>query len=200
MEKYSQNNEQEIILNYFSGKPVGKFLEIGAYHPTVFSNTRSLYESGWVGVYVEPSEPCYEHFVKEYDKDERIILLNVAIAEKDGPVTFYESGGDAISSTSPAHVKKWEAGYPVKFKETEVAGMAMSTLLTEYGKDVDFLNLDVEGTNIELFNLIPDTFWQRLKMICIEHDGQQQHIINRLAPFGFKQVGFNGENLLMGKI
>jgi len=199
MEKYSQNNEQEIILNYFADKPIGKFLEIGAYHPFTFSNTRALYDAGWVGIYVEPSAPCYEHFVKEYENNDRIILLNVAIAKEDGPVTFYESGGDAISTTSPAHKDKWEAGYPVKFKETTVAGMAMSRLLEEYGKDVDFLNLDVEGTNIDLFNLVPDGFWARLKMLCIEHDSQQQHIINRLTPLGFKEIGRNGENLLMAK-
>ena len=44
--------------------------------------------------------------------------------------------------------------------------------------EIHFLNLDVESTNIELFNLIPDWFWERLKLLCIEHDGQFGHIAN----------------------
>lgn len=199
MEKYSQNNEQEIILKYFAGKPIGKFIEIGAYHPKVFSNTRALYEMGWSGVYVEPSAPCFKHFIDEYATEKRITLLNVAIAEKEGTVVFYESGGDAISTTSIAHKQKWEAGYKVTYNEIEVPAMAMRRLIDNYGWGIDFLNLDVEGTNLELFNLVPDSFWQQLKMLCIEHDGHFAPILARLAPFGFKELARNAENLIMAK-
>ena len=39
-----------------------QFLEIGAYHPEEFSNTRALVELGWGGVYVEPSPKCFKTF------------------------------------------------------------------------------------------------------------------------------------------
>ena len=53
---YSQYLEEQLILQAFetpSDAPV--FLDIGAWHPTIFSNTRALIERGWAGVIVEPS-------------------------------------------------------------------------------------------------------------------------------------------------
>lgn len=199
---YSQNNEDVTIRNYFSVNNIheGKFLEIGAYHPKVFSNTRALVENGWHGVYVEPSPLCFKSFEEEYSLDHpRIKLLPVAITDKMGKITFWESGGDAVSSTSTAHKDKWERGSKIRFNKIEVESITMAHLLDNYGDDVDFLNLDVEGTNIDLFRLIPDTFWQRLKMLCIEHDGKDGEIKSKLASFGFTEILRNGENLILVK-
>ena len=48
---YSQNDEQDYILNYFQNAEPGKFLDIGGYDPLIFSNTRCLVEKDWAGVY-----------------------------------------------------------------------------------------------------------------------------------------------------
>lgn len=201
MTNYSQNNEQQYILEYFNSLNNGKYLEIGGYNPFTFSNTRALFEKGWSGVIVEPSTPCYESFEKEYPKDKfpQITLLKCAITNYTGKIKFYDSQGDAISSTSIEHKEKWEAGYRVKYNEIEVDCMSMNDLLENYGKDIDFLNLDVESTNISLFNLIPDWFWQRCKMLCIEHDCYQDYIVNKLSPFGFREIHRNGENIILLK-
>jgi hypothetical protein len=232
MKTYSQNQEQHYILEYFKlQENQMTFLEIGAYNPFTFSNTRALVEQGASGFYVEPSPKCFEEFIKEYYNShlrvsnfqledsnhiyycrqifkvpnkgiDGIFLVNAAIGNEDKIIKFYDSNGDAISSTSIEHKDKWEAGYTVKYDEIDVQMMSMQTLLNhieKIGIAIDFLNLDVESTNIELFNLIPDLFWQRLKMICIEHDNQQDYIINKLQPFGFKELLRNGENLILAK-
>ncbi len=199
--KYSQNNEQDFITQYFSGKQA-HFLEIGGYNPEKFSNTRALVLAGWGGVYVEPSPKCFKAFEEFYPKAQypQIELLNVLIgAEDKAEATFFESNGDAISTTDVAHREKWEKGWKCKFDEIKVPMMSMKTLLDEYGGGVEFLNLDVESTNIALFNLIDDDFWKQLKMLCIEHDSQQAYIINKLKPFGFKELHRNGENLILVK-
>ena len=56
MRNYSQNNEQEIILNHFRERATpGRFLDIGAYNGPDLSNTYALLELGWSGVLVEPN-------------------------------------------------------------------------------------------------------------------------------------------------
>ena len=201
MQYYGQNQEDKYILEYFKGQ-TGLFLEVGAFNPITFSNTRALVELQWKGIYIEPSPTCFEAFVKEYNDNKNISLIKAALGNKDGLVKFYDSIGDALSSTSVQHKEKWEAGYDVKFNEIEVL-MVSVTSFTEklliQGNEIDFLNLDVESTNIELFNLFPDWFWEQLKMICIEHDSQQDYIISKLQPFGFKELHRNGENLIMAK-
>jgi FkbM family methyltransferase len=199
---YSQNNEEQFIVDYFQNlnqQRGGMFLEIGGYSPFKFSNTRRLYEIGFSGIYVEPSPICFEEFKKEYAKESRIQLLNYAITKEDGTMTLYEAGGDAISTLSTEHRDKWEKNAGVKYNPIIVKTMSMQTLISKFGGNIDFLNLDVEGTNWELFNLLPNDFLHRLKMICVEHDNYHNEIAQKLSPFGFKPLMLNNENLIMAK-
>lgn len=199
---YSQNDEEKYITEYFhnfnNGRG-GKFIEIGAFHPTTFSNTRALFERGWTGVMVEPSPTCMANIKAVYANEPRIQLLQVAITHEDGYTKFYESGGDAVGTTEVQHKEKWEKGSNVQFSEIQVQTMSMAKLIALYGADVDFINIDVESNNLMLFNLLPNDFLHRLKMICIEHDGYHQSIIQKLTSFGFKQLLLNNENLIMVK-
>ncbi len=196
---YSQNNEEDYILEYFKEKNNGKYLEIGSFHPTKFSNTRALYEKGWEGRLVEPSPKCMKNLEDAYSNEPRITLVQAAITDRDGIITFYEASSDAIGSTDVSHKQKWEKGCGVQYTEITVKAISMATFLKEHGDNVDFLNLDVEGTNMQLFDLIPDWFFSRLKMICIEHDNCNVEIMNKLSVFGFKQILLNNENLIAVK-
>jgi FkbM family methyltransferase len=200
MEKYSQNSEQDYILEYFKNNGIGlKYIEIGGYNPFRFSNTRALYELGSEGIVVEPSPICMSKFEEEYADEPRIKLVQAAITDSDGFITLYESNGDAVSSTDISHKNKWEKGSQVKYNEITVKAISMSTFLKENGDNTDFINIDVEGTNYQLFSLIPDWFFERLKMICIEHDGKHIEMENKLKTFGFRKILFNAENLIMVK-
>lgn len=203
MQNYSQNNEQEVILNYFSqhlNGNGGKFLEIGAYDAFKFSNTRALFERGWNGVMVEPSPACFARLNEVYKDEMKIRLINAAIALQDGTIDFFETiGGDAIGTTDINHKDKWERGAGVQYSHIVVQAMSMQRLINDCGMDVDFLSLDTEGTNYDLFCLLPDAFLHRLKMICIEHDNRYSEIMHKLSGYGFKQLHFNGENLIAAK-
>jgi FkbM family methyltransferase len=199
MEKYSQNNEQDYILEYFKEKNNGRYLEIGSFHPTIFSNTRALYEKGWEGKLVEPSPKCMKSLEDAYSNEPRITLIQAAITDNDGIITFYEASSDAIGSTDVNHKQKWEKGSGVQYTEIKVKAISMNTLLKEHGSEIDFVNIDVEGTNYQLFSLIPDWFFDRLKMICIEHDGKNIEMENKLKTFGFRKIILNAENLIMAK-
>lgn len=200
MKNYSQNSEQDAILNYFNNSGKGlKYIEIGGYSPFTFSNTRALYELEASGIIVEPSPECMAEFEKEYANEPRIKLVQAAITDNDGIVEFYNSVGDAISTTDISHKEKWEKGYAVNYNKITVKSISMNTFLKEHGQDVDFINIDVESTNWQLFNLIPDWFFNRLKMICIEHDGKNIEMENKLKTFGFHKILLNAENLIMVK-
>jgi FkbM family methyltransferase len=204
MINYSQNNEQEAILNYFSQNinasgHGGKYIEIGSYDPFKFSNTRALFEMGWKGVLVEPSPTCFARLKKEYENEMRIKLINSAIMPNDGSISFQDCSGDAIGTTDLNHKDKWERGAGVQYNTITVQGISMQKFINENGADTDFLSLDTEGTNYELFNLLPNDFLHRLKAICIEHDGFNVEMMDKLSGFGFKQALFNNENLIAVK-
>ena len=193
---YSQNNEEEIILTH-CGSP-SKFLDIGAYDPYVFSNTRALVERGWQGVFVEPSKSCVEKFRLEYSENPAIKIIEAAIDDYDGKTTMWDSQGDAISTLSEKHYQLWSNYREFDLKEVDV--MSMETLLTHYAEGVTFLNLDVEGLNLKLFRLLPLDFLKQLTLICVEHEGKDAEIRQTLSPLGFREVLLNAENIILTKI
>src|SRR5690554_1870971 len=107
-QRYSQNDEQEHILNFFVDRP-RRFLDIGAYDGKAFSNTFALAERGWGGVCVEPSPGPFVGLMNHHAGRRDITLVNCALATQPGWITFHDSGGDAISTLDPAHRAKWEA-------------------------------------------------------------------------------------------
>lgn len=196
--KYTQSDEQSFIEQKFSGQTKGKFLDIGSFHVFTFSNVRWLYEQGFKGVMVEPSKSNYQAIADHYAEDKDMVVLNVAIGEENGEITFYDCGDDAIGTTEVGHRDRWAAA-GVKYETTTVRQVSVIDFFNEYGKDVDMISLDTESTNINIFRLIPDWVFNRLKLLVIEHDGNQEEIEERLSPFGFEVVYQNAENLLLVK-
>ena len=107
---YSQNSEENIILNFFKGQRNGTFLDIGANDGRTFSNSLALAEKGWVGSCIEASPKALVRLRAEHYG--RPIEINpIAIATYDGEITLHESGeligkGDValVSSTKDAEL------------------------------------------------------------------------------------------------
>lgn len=197
---YSQNNEEEIIVAEFErlGIKEGRFLDIGAWDGKGFSNTFRLAELGWRGVCVEASPTVFPSLIKNHAGNAKIALVNAVVAPAQTKlVQWFDSGGDAISSTNPAHVAKWEAGWKVKFTPFWVFTMPILTLFDQFGFDFDFINIDVESTNLELFLALPWKAIKQTKIICVEHDYRQNDMAQIAGTYGFRALSMNGENLIL---
>jgi len=197
--KYSQNNEQEFIVNYFSGR-IGTFLDIGAYDGVTFSNTYSLLQDGWNGVYLEPAKGTFQSLsdnLEMYVKKGNAILFNQGLALHTGKSEFFDSGGDAVSTTSVQHAMKWQRA--VRFTKTEVDVISTTDLLKYFdGVVFNMVSLDTEGTNVELLYTLPlDVMGTEL--IVVEHDSQYNKVIDYCSRFGLKEIHRNGENLILAK-
>jgi len=195
---YSQNSEESYIIDYFRDIPNGKFIDIGAFHVFMFSNVRALFEQGWSGVLVEPAPSNYKAIADHYEGEERIKVLNVAIGETTGEIDFYESDGDAVGTSDEGHMTKWgNAG--VKYTKIKVPQVSVAEFMEQYAKDIDFLSIDTEATNMAVFRSIPEYVWRQIKMACIEHDLHQEEIKETLSEYGFFTLYVNGENIILAK-
>lgn len=195
---YSQKKEEKYILKYFKKKPVGKFIDIGAFHVFKFSNVRALYEKGWGGILVEPAPQNYKAIAEHYKGDKRIEVLNIAVGEPAGEIDFYESDGDAVSTSDLAHMERWGAA-GVKYAKIKVNQVSVSDFMNQYCKDVDFLSIDTESTNIILFRNIPEFVWEQIRMLVIEHDNNEKEIEDKLSNFGFTTRYISSENIILAK-
>ena len=196
---YSQNDEEKYILEYFKNAKSGSFLDIGAFHPKTFSNTRALYERGFKGVFIEPSPALLTAFEAEYGADDAIQILPVCVGATNGTVEFFDSGGDAISTTVEAEMRRWEEAYNTQFKKIAREMVTVAELLhrTRY-KTFDFINIDTEGNVLEVLEQI-DARALGVKLMCIEWNGKDRSQFEAyFARYGMKTIMSNSENMICG--
>ncbi len=200
---HGQNHEDDIIARHIDSLPtdsglVKRFIDIGGYDPIALSNTRLLVERGWGGVYVEPAPDNALRFLKEYRTNRDILLVNAAVVASDPILAkFWDSNGDAVGSTSEAHVAKWEAGSGVRFAPYLTKQISVDELFGAVGYDFSVLSLDVESLNLALFLALPMDKLTGLKVLVVEHDGHVDVIRRKMA--GWKELALNGENLVFAR-
>ncbi len=100
---YSQNYEDLIVEKFFGRKYRGKYLEIGAYHPTRLSNTYRFYKKGWRGMVVEPNPEIKNLFKKIRPEDK---YINTGISDKKDEMNYYKFLIPAINTFSKKEAEK----------------------------------------------------------------------------------------------
>ncbi len=76
---------------------VGKFVEFGAWDGINFSNCRSLYERGWLGVFIESDSKRYQQLVKNYP-DDTIITVHSLVIPGGGKTSIATETADSLDN------------------------------------------------------------------------------------------------------
>lgn len=139
---YSQFGE-DIFVWHLLRKKKGVYVDVGAYHPILYSNTYSFYKSGWRGVVIDPNPLCEELFRWFRPED---TFINAAVGAKSGEGAYYQYSDGAYNSLNPTlHGNK-----NIKLlKKTSVPIKPLSELLREV-EHIDFMNIDAEGMDTEV--------------------------------------------------
>ena len=192
---YSQRLEEQYILEYFGNE--GTFLDVGAYNPFKFSNTRALYERGWKGAFIEPSDSCRKSLDDEYGENPDIEVYDICLGNETKTVPFWDSQGDALSSTDFAHVQKWKSNYGSKFTEHNINMISVEQFMKITKFDhFDFINIDVENDDLAV-KILKAFDLTEVKMVCIE-------VSNILRPAvlhytGWRQIYQSPENIIVAR-
>jgi len=172
---YSQHEEERNILEVFSGRTSGTFLDVGAWNGRVFSNTCRLAELGWSGVLVEPSPGPFRDMVQLHGQNPRLRLVNAAVvpAHSPDPVRFYATD-DALSTSAEDFKKIWEsvANYRPIYVMPISAGALARFCEAELGRaPIDFVSVDTEGTSFEVAEALWWAFMDDLhpRAWCVEY-------------------------------
>lgn len=191
---YSQYNEESLILSQVP--ETGRFLDIGAFHPTCFSNTRALFERGWSGVMVEPSPGPFRALLDAYGKEPRIKLINAAIGPDRHCYEFHATD-DAVSTMDPAQFDKWKNA--ADFHGTfYVVTITLEDVFRQFGGGYDFVNIDTEGSSVDVLRALLAT--EALpKCICVEHDGRVDEVRGLALARGYAVLMDNGTNMVIAR-
>jgi FkbM family methyltransferase len=144
---WSQASEDLALQAIFGEITNGRYLDIGAHHPTRFSVTRHLFQRGWSGVNVDANMDLLGEFYRERPHD---ISINFCVGDKS-EYQFSVFDETAISTVNPEWDLKFVQEHNVRMEVRNVPGISLRDLLDLYfpSKGPDFLNVDIEGADYE---------------------------------------------------
>lgn len=206
---YSQSTEEKHILQYFRENYPdlikGAFLDLAANDGITFSNTYALSQMGWGGCCIEPSPKAFQKLQEIHKDREDIELINLAITEDGGELTFMESGelignGDVglVSTFKGSEVERFY--HTVKYEEITVNSIQWEQFyeMSHY-KVFDMVSLDIEGCELEVLPYM-DFDKMETKMLVIEHNGRED-LKREYEKYldGFSLIHTTPENLLYAR-
>ena len=165
----SQFGEDRFILNKFKKNYNGKFLDIGCYHPTKHNNTYLMYKRGWRGINIDLNSLSIDLFNYHRPKD---INLNTGISNKEIKKNVYFidelNTQNTLDKNQLIFLKKHH-----NIKKKEITNKIIKTkklmsILDKYKfYNIDFMNLDIEGHELEVLKSI-NFKKTKIKYMCIE--------------------------------
>lgn len=117
----------------------GFYVDVGAYHPYLYSNTYGLYKKGWRGIAIDPNKDTKILFTIFRPKD---TFVHAGIGSGTLPYNSYDDGAyNGFNTKVPSRVALIST-YPVKC-------LPLSEIVKGVPQ-IDFLNVDVEGMDLEV--------------------------------------------------
>lgn len=85
--------------------------------------------------------------LKSYVESGQLVIVNAAIAESDGPITFYENQKLSLWGTTRPAVARAFADLGAGSTEITVEGLTFSSLLRRFGIPY-YMKIDIEGSDV----------------------------------------------------
>ncbi|MCB9814269.1 FkbM family methyltransferase [Candidatus Nomurabacteria bacterium] len=153
LKSYSGNGEDIILLNYlFKNKKNGFYVDVGAFHPKIISNTYQLNKKGWRGINIDPNPQSIELF-KKYRKND--INLQIGISEKNEVKTYHNFSYSGANTFDDEFAKlKTEKTWNTLLSKESIECFPLFEVFEKYlpssGQRIDLLDIDVEGLDLEV--------------------------------------------------
>ena len=151
-----------MILRHLVGsdKHDGFYVDVGAYHPVLFSNTYFFYLHGWRGLNIEARPGSRQLFETARPRD---INLEMGVSRNVGELTYYVVGEDStMNSFSREFLEEIDMLKEVK-REVPVPVLPLADVFRKYlpaNQPIDFLTVDAEGHDLEV---LESNDWERFR-------------------------------------
>lgn len=154
-----------ILRRIFGNQERGFYVDVGAHHPSRFSNTRFFYRRGWRGINIEPNPDAMRAFRSARSRDTN---LHTGVSDRAEVLTYYVFDEPALNTFDADMVKSRLAGTPYRLAKTiDVAVERLDDILARClpaSQEIDFLSIDVEGLDIAVLR---SNDWQRFRPKCV---------------------------------
>ena len=156
---YSQEGEDMTLARIFENKKEGFYVDVGAHHPTRFSNTYYFYLRGWRGINLDAMPGSMDLFNKLRPRD---INLELAIGNNDKNLTYYIFDEPALNTFDNHIATKHKDNEQYQLlKQIKIQTNSLSKVLDMYLKPdtkIDFISIDVEGLD---YAVLESNNWEK---------------------------------------
>lgn len=198
---FAQSGEDIIADIALEKKRKGIYVEVGAFHPKLFSNTYLFYKRGWRGVCIEPRPEARELFEKARSQD---IFVGMGVGEKKDVLQYWQFADAAANTFSEEQAEKniKEAGRKLLGKINVMVMPLRDILAVSKVETVDLLSVDVEGMDLEV---LKSNDWEKYRpkvVICedLEFDFQKpknSKVVKYLMDQGYELIGKTPYSLIL---
>lgn len=194
---WSQHGEDFMLLNIFRMLGVQKpsYLDIGAHHPEIISNTKLLYEHGSRGIHVDANPLLGAPFALMRPDE---LFISIGVGPVAGKQTFHFFGDTSGRNTfSKAEVSSLDGILTVE-TTAEIEVVTLDCLVKEILKlqsYPDLLTIDIEGLDAEVL-ASADFKWSAPKVVVVETRKESLHELRQVMVIkGFMPYCMMGENM-----
>jgi FkbM family methyltransferase len=133
---------------------------------------------------VEPYQTAFNHIKELSSIFKNIEPINKAVSEENGTIKMYIHEGTSAINCVVNHGEIFGR----TSDEVEVESININTLLSTIPENIDFLKIDCEGSEYEIFKTISNDNIQKIKKVVIETHGEKntQLVIDVLSKNKFK--------------
>ena len=187
---YGQNGEDYLLWQFFDFRQTGFFIDIGAHDGVSLSNTKSFEEKGWHGICVEPIPHVYD-----VCRASRAHVVNAAcVGDERTEIELRVdrsglfAGAQTDESLAKDKYREWDMGDP-EFETLMVPAMRAAELITPTTPPIDFLTVDVEGSEIEVLKGF-DLARNRPRVLVLEAltDPERDALDSYVGGFGYRRA------------
>lgn len=195
---FAQNAEDIRLWRVLRNLTTGRYADIGAADPSEGSVTKFFYDRGWSGLNVEPG-PAYDKLAADRPRDSNVRCV---VGTVSGDVDFWVTHPDLGMSTTDLSKHDHVAHRIESAEKYSVPCKSLATLFTEHcaaGERLDFLKVDVEGAEAEVFS---SNDWLRFRPTIVLAEAvaswdsapEFQNWEHLLLAAGYEFAAFDGLN------
>lgn len=181
---YSQFGE-DLIIRPFVPKGKGIYVDVGCYHPILYSNTYRLYRKGWSGIVVDPNIGVKKLFSVFRPRD-RFVCAAVGIGGEKDYFVFSDGAYNTLDSELADAYKS-----RTHFIGTHKISLRPLSDICAGMDRIDLLNVDVEGLDLEVLETHD---WVIKPRVIIVEARPDSPVAKFLAEKGYVLVGFTHLN------
>lgn len=168
----------------------GFYVDVGCYHPIVYSNTYLFYRRGWSGICIDPSPVSAKEWKTRRPRD---IMVTAGVNSKESTMYYFQFDHSPpcnrlVSEEECSHLKSTLK--PDQLSKIDVGPLAK--LLHQNvppGKRIDLMSINCEGLDLEVLKSNDFDRFRPRALVVEDHDfSSDTKISSFMKSIGMRQV------------